>query len=192
MLPPPVPGPAVQVHDGDDLHLVPGDAVEHGVGEPVEDEPSSDPGLDLGEPFRRLGDGIDALFDRDLKPLGGARVSREIPEERGASFGLRTLFDAELPAGHALLAGEDACLGLVPGREPRAPGVDVGETLAHFVAPRALDLGLGLADAVEELERKDGALLVGKRLCILEELVGSPAHAESVPAPRRRGIGSSS
>lgn len=117
--------------------------------------------------------------------LRRVRVTREVPAERGPGFGFRTFLDAALPASRGLRAPEDPSSGFVPGRERRASGVDVGETLAHFVAPRALDLGLGKADAVEELKREDGALLVRKGLGVLEELVGSSAHAqEHRSAPR--------
>jgi hypothetical protein len=77
---------------------------------------------------------------------------------------------------HALLAGEDASPGLVPRRERPATVVDVGEALSHLVAPRSLDLGCWLPDAVEKLEREECTLLLRKPLSLLEELVGRLAH----------------
>lgn len=81
--------------------------------------------------------------------------------------------------GHALLASEDPLPGFVPRRERGAAGIDVLETPPHLLAPCAFDLGLGLAHAVEELEREDCALLVRKPLGVLEELVGSLTHAKA-------------
>jgi len=134
----------------------------------MKDETSTDSGLQLRIALRRFGDAVDCLFKGKPEALGGARAAPQIPEERRPRFGLRPLFDAELPARHALLSREDAMLGFVPRRERRPPGVDVGKAPPHLIAPRTLDLGFGLAHAVEELEREDGALLGRECLRILE------------------------
>lgn len=96
------------MHDRDNLHLVADDSIQHGVGEPVKDEAPADSRFHLGETSRRFRDAVDALLDGCLKPLRGARVSSQIPEERGPGLDLGTLLDPELPAGHVLLAREDS------------------------------------------------------------------------------------
>src|SRR5688500_7896953 len=70
--------------------------------------------------------------------------------------------------GQALRAGEDPSPGVVPRCERRVAAVDSGQTLSHHVAPRTLDLEFRFADAVKELEREKRALLLRKRLRLLE------------------------
>lgn len=96
----PVPRSSVKVHHRDDLHLVFGHTVQHAVGEPMEDEPASDAGLDLRRARRRCDDGVDALLDGRLESLRRTRVSAQVPEERRPGLGLGALLDAELPARH--------------------------------------------------------------------------------------------
>jgi len=134
----------------------------------MENEALPDTRFDLGPALRRLENGKDAVFDCRFEPFRRAWVARQVPKERGTSLSLRTLLDAELPADPESLAGEDASPGLIPSRERRAPAVDVGETLLHLVAPRALDLGFWLADAVEKLESEECTLFLWKRLSLLK------------------------
>ena len=142
----------------------------------MEDEAPPDARFDFWPALRRLANGSDAFFDCCFEPFRRVRVARQVPKERGTSFFLGTLLDTELPVDHDLLTGEDASPGLVPPCEGSAPGVNIGEALSQLVAPRTLNLGCRLSDAVEKLEREECTLLVRKRACLLENLVGRLAH----------------
>jgi hypothetical protein len=143
----------MQVHDGNYLHFIRRDPVQHCIGEPMQDQSPADPGLELREMIRRFGNRVDAFFQCRLETLSSVWVSCEVPEERGSSLSFCTLLDAELPASHGLFASENPLASFAPRYELRAAGVDVGKALLHFIMPSALNLGLGFANAVEELER---------------------------------------
>jgi hypothetical protein len=128
----------VQVHHGNDLNLVANDAIQQRVRESTKDEAPPDAPFDFGPALGRPENGSDAFLDCCFEPFRRVRVARQVSEERGTGFSLRTLLDAELPADHALVAGEDASPGLVPRRERRASAVDVGEALSHLVARATL------------------------------------------------------